>query len=165
MKKRLTMALLAALMALTASAQATLKKVYDENINPLEQIDKAVAQAAAEGKHVICQIGGNWCPWCLRLADFIASDSTISQTVSNHFVYIHVNYDPRKKGNGAKARQAAAMMKRLGSPRHGFPVLVVLDKTGKVIHTQETGSLEKEKSYDRQKVLQFFLSQAPKIGK
>ena len=32
------------------------QKLYDEQINPMEQIDKALAQAKQQGKHVICQL-------------------------------------------------------------------------------------------------------------
>lgn len=66
MKKKLFIALFIATVALTVNAQTGLKKVYDESINPIEQIDQAVAKAKSEGKFVICQVGGNWCPWCLR---------------------------------------------------------------------------------------------------
>jgi len=31
-----------------------------------------------------------------------------------------------------------------------------LDKNGKTLHVQESGSLEKDKSYDEEKVLKFF---------
>lgn len=46
------------------SAQTRLKKVYDETINPMEQIDKALetVKAQTEKKYIICQVGGNWCP-------------------------------------------------------------------------------------------------------
>ena len=66
-----------AFATLSSCAQTT-KKVYDEDINPLEQIDRAVAEANDAGRFVVCQVGGNWCPWCLRFADFITNDSTIS---------------------------------------------------------------------------------------
>lgn len=88
--------LLMAIMVLTVQAQTATKKVYDEEINQLEQIEKAVAEAKASEKFVIAQVGGNWCPWCLRFADFITKDSEIAQTISDNFVYIHVNYNPRK---------------------------------------------------------------------
>ena len=54
-----------ALFSMTAYAQEETapKKVYDEQINPLEQIDQALALAQSEDKFVICQVGGNWCPW------------------------------------------------------------------------------------------------------
>ncbi len=30
---------------------------------------------------------GNWCPWCLRFADFISKDSDISKVISDNFIY------------------------------------------------------------------------------
>jgi len=134
MRKMITM-LLVALFAITANAQTGLKKVYNEEINPLEQIDQAVVKAKANGKYVVCQVGGNWCPWCLRFADFITKDTTISKMISDNFEYIHVNYNPRKSGGEAQQQQAAALMARLNNcGRFGFPVFVVLDTTGKVLH-------------------------------
>ena len=64
MKRSLFIALFA-VTAILLNAQTALKKVYNEDINPIEQIDKALAKAKAENKNVICQVGGNWCPWCL----------------------------------------------------------------------------------------------------
>ena len=109
MRRTVIASFLIALVAMTVSAQAPLKKVYDESINPLKQIDQAVGKAKSEGKFVICQLGGNWCPWCLRFADFITNDTTISQVVEENFVYIHVNYNPRKQeGETAAGEEGAA---------------------------------------------------------
>ena len=162
MKKILTIVLLAvASFAMTAHAQiegeAAPKKVYNENINPLEQIDEALVQARAQGKFVICQVGGNWCPWCLRFADFITNDSTINAVIEQNFVYIHANYHPRKAGE-----VGAALMKRLNNAgRFGFPVLVVLDEQGNVLHIQDSELLEEGKSYNQKKVLRFFQNWTP----
>ena len=151
MKKILTIVVLAVALfatAVNAQEQTAPKKVYNEEINPLEQIDQAVAQAQAEGKYVICQVGGNWCPWCLRFADFITNDSTINAVIEQNFVFIHVNYHPRKAGEVGKA-----LMKRLNNAgRFGFPVLVVLDEQG----------LEEDESYNAKKVLTFFQQWTPK---
>ena len=145
-------------MAANAQEQTELKKVYNEEINPLEQIDQALAQAQVEGKFVICQVGGNWCPWCLRFADFITNDSTISAVIEQNFVYIHVNYHPRKA-----TEWSAAMMKRLNNPaRFGFPVFVVLDEQGNVLHIQDSSFLEEGKGYNKEKVLRFFQNWTPK---
>ena len=161
MKRILTIVVLAvALLATVANAQeqTALKKVYNEEINPLEQIDQAVAQAQAEGKFVICQVGGNWCPWCLRFAEFITTDSTINAVVEENFVYIHVNYHPRKS-----TEWSAAMMKRLNNPeRFNFPVFVVLDEQGNVLHIQDSSYLEEGKGYNKEKVLRFFQNWTPK---
>ena len=176
MKKGIT-TLLAVLFALFANAQTSLKRVYNEDINPLEQIDQAVVKAKAEGKFVICQVGGNWCPWCLRFADFITNDSTVSKVISDNFEYIHVNYNPRKsvgerlrvgeQSSGiSKAHQAAALMKRLDNcGRFGFPVFVVLDEEGAVIHIQDSSFLEEGQGYNKEKVLRFFKNWTPKAVK
>lgn len=161
MKKLLFTFAFSFLAFVSTQAQTALKKVYDENINPLEQIDKAIAQAKTANKYVVAQVGGNWCPWCLRFADFVTKDADISKTISDNFVYIHVNYDPRSK-DVSKAELSKQMLQRLGKPaRFGFPVFVVLDKEGKVIHIQDSSFLEEGKGYNKEKVLRFFKAWTP----
>ena len=161
--KKVIVALIAVFVGLTVNAQTGLKKVYNEDINPLQQIDQAIARAKSEEKIVICQVGGNWCPWCLRFADFITNDSTISRVIDDNFVYAHVNYNPHKKGGEAQAEQAAALMSRLNNcGRFGFPVFVVLDDAGNVIHIQDSALLEEGQGYNKDKVLRFFMNWTPK---
>ena len=164
--RKILIALLAVLLTATTDAQTGLNKVYNEDINPIEQIDQTVAKAKTEGKFVICQVGGNWCPWCLRFADFITNDSTISKVIADNFEYIHVNYNPRKSGSEEQQQQAKALMKRLNNcGRFGFPVFVVLDEEGKVIHIQDSSFLEEGKGYNQEKVLRFFKNWTPKAVK
>lgn len=161
--RKIIFTLFAVLLSLTANAQNGLKKVYNEDINPIEQIDQAIVKAKSEDKFVICQVGGNWCPWCLRFADFITNDTTISKVIDENFEYIHVNYNPRKSGGEEKAQQAAALMKRLDNcGRFGYPVFVVLDADGKVIHIQDSSFLEEGQGYNQEKVLRFFKNWTPK---
>ena len=166
MRKKIILSLLGVCLALALNAQTALKKVYDEDINPIEQIDQALVKARSEGKFVICQVGGNWCPWCLRFVDFITNDTTISNVIDKSFVYIHVNYNPRKSEGEEKMQLAKAMLKRLNNPaRFGFPVFVVLDEEGRVIHIQDSSFLEEGQSYNQEKVLRFFKNWTPKAVK
>ncbi len=164
--KRTIIAFFAVLLAACAEAQTALEKVYDEDINPIEQIDVALEKAKAEGKFVVCQVGGNWCPWCLRFADFISKDTTISKLIDENFEYIHVNYNPRKSESEEKQQQMAALMKRLDNcGRFGFPVFVVLDGEGRLIHIQDSSFLEEGQGYNQEKVLRFFKNWTPKAVK
>ena len=166
MKKKLFTACIALFVAMSVNAQTALKKVYNEDIDPIGQISQAVDKAKTEGKFVICQVGGNWCPWCLKFADFVTTDTTVNKMVDENFVYIHVNYNPRKSEGEAKAQQAAALMKRLNNPgRFGFPVFVVLDEDGNVIHIQDSSFLEEGKGYSHEKVVRFFKGWTPKAVK
>lgn len=135
--------------SLCLSAQTA--KVYDEALDPFAQIAQAVDSANAEGKYVICQLGGNWCPWCLRFAKFITDDEEIDSLVKDNFVYIHVNYKSRQD------KLSQQVSRRLGNAaRFGFPVLVILNPDGTVMHIQNSAYLEEGQSYDRKKVLDFF---------
>ena len=198
MKKAFITSLSAVFFALTINTQAALSghhsesgqanlndqvvkdKLYDEDLNPIVQINEAIAKAQSERKFVICQVGGNWCPWCLRFADFITNDTTISRIIDESFVYIHVNYNPRKSEGAEKTALTQAMLKRLNNPeRFGFPVLVVLDEKGKVIHIQDSSYLEGNDpetdehlgegnqvlGYNQEKVLRFFKNWTPKAVK
>lgn len=129
-------------------------KVYDEKIDPMVQIDQAVTQAASGGKYVVCQVGGNWCRWCLMFADFIQKDAEIAQVIKDNYIYIHVNYVPRKS--------SPKLMERLDNAgRFGYPVLVVLRQDGTVLHIQDSSLLEEGNGYNRQKVLSFFKNWTP----
>ena len=164
--RKSVLTLLAVFFALALDAQTTLKKVYDEEINQLEQIDEAVVKAKSQEKFVVCQVGGNWCPWCLRFADFITNDSTISKVIDENFVYIHVNYNPRKSEGEEKALLAKKTLERLNNPaRFGFPVFVILDEEGKVVHIQDSSFLEEGNGYNQEKVLRFFKNWTPKAVK
>lgn len=161
MKRILAIAALLAALSLSMRAQEKARP-YDESIDPMEQIDKALALAGAQGKLVVCQVGGNWCPWCLKFAAFASEDQDIREVIENNFVYIHVNYSPGKNKTDEQKAAAARLMKRLGNPgRFGFPVFVILDSAGKIVHIQDSGLLESGQGYDKDKVLRFFQNWTP----
>ena len=135
-------------LGLTCGIQAQAPKVYDEDIDAMEQIQQADEEARASGRYVMCQVGGNWCPWCLRFAEFATKDDVISALMEENYVYIHVNY--------SKANKNLDAMKYLGNPgRFGYPVFVVLNDEGVPIHIQESESLEEGKGYSQKKVEKF----------
>ena len=128
-----------------------LPKIYDEKADAMSQIDQALEEARESGRFVICLVGGNWCPWCLRFAKFITEDEEIANVVKENFVYIHVNT--------SKANKNEEALRRLGNPgRFGYPVLVILDDEGRVMHIQNSSYLEEGNSYNHKKVLEFFLN-------
>ena len=115
---------------------------------------------------MICLVGGNWCPWCLKFADFVEKDTAVNKAVNDNFEYIHVNYNPRKAAGAEAVKKAESLMKRLNNPaRFGFPVFVVLDEKGTVLHIQDSSFLEEGKGYDEKKVLRFLKNWTPKAVK
>ena len=133
--------------------------LYDPTANAEIQVNEALIKASKEGKHVLLQIGGNWCIWCVRLNAFEHADPKIDSLLGSDFVMVHVNYSPENKNT--------ELLKKLEYPqRFGFPVLVVLDAKGRRLHTQDSGMLEAQKNnskiyYDQQKVYNFLNKWSP----
>lgn len=44
---------------------------YDEKADANAQVDRAFAKARKSGKRVLIDLGGNWCPDCIVLANFL----------------------------------------------------------------------------------------------
>ena len=77
-----------------------------------------------------------------------------------------MNYNPRKAAGAEAVKKAESLMKRLNNPaRFGFPVFVVLDEKGTVLHIQDSSFLEEGKVYDEKKVLRFLKNWTPKAVK
>ena len=124
-------------------------KLYDTAANADNDIERLVEKAKKADKHVLVQVGGNWCVWCARFNEFVTTDKTIDSLVNaNYFVY-HLNYSKENKNT-------KQLEKYKFPQRFGFPVFLVLDGKGNLLHTQSSWYLESGKGYDKEKVMAFF---------
>ena len=138
------------ILVVSSCAQNKDAGIYDPKANAAQTIQNAVQQAQLEKKHVLLQVGGNWCPWCLRLHSFIHDHAQIDSIIAADYIYVLVNY--------SKEQMNMDIMAELDYPqRFGFPVLVILDSTGNRIHTQNTAYLEEAESYSEKKLREFLL--------
>ena len=136
--------------------KASYAKPYDEAENAEQKIAELVKKAKKENKNIMLQAGGNWCIWCLRFNNFVQTTPELKKLVDENYIYYHLNYSPKNKNEKIFAQY--------GNPgeKYGYPVFIVLDKNGKQIHTQESGSLEEGKGYSLDKVKAFFEAWKPK---
>lgn len=137
-----------------ASVEAQQVNIYNPEADAKAEIQQAVQKAKAEKKHVFLQIGGNWCPWCIKFHRFVEENAEIKSFVNENFVVQKVNYSKENKN--------LDVLKSLDFPqRFGFPVFVVLDENGKRLHTQNSAYLEENGSYSSKEVLTFFKQWSP----
>jgi len=135
-------------------AQEAAPHLYDPSAPAEKEITDAVHKAKAEGKHVMLQAGGNWCGWCIRFDKFCKDDPRIDSSLRSAYIIVHLNF--------SKENYYLPVFARFGYPqRFGFPVFIILDGEGKQLHVQNSSYLEKEKSYDRDKVLGFLEDWSP----
>lgn len=134
----------------------TKEQLYHPEDNAQVEIDKAIAKADLEGKHVLLQVGGNWCGWCIKFSNKVETTAVLKATVEKNFVVYHLNYSKENKNK--------EVLDSLGNPEKlGFPVFVVLDGQGNRIHTQASGVLEEGKGHSTEKVLAFLKEWSPKF--
>lgn len=137
-------------IAQEAAVASALFKPYNPDADAQKDIDGLLLLAKKENKNIIIQAGGNWCVWCLRFNDYIHQTARIDRLLKSRFLYYHLNYSKENK-NEAVFQKYAPEGNKLG-----YPFFIVLNKNGKTLHVQESGSLEKGKGYDEDKVLKFF---------
>lgn len=147
----LTLFILIALPILSFSQS---QKIYNPEADANADIEKAIQLAQKNNKHVFLQIGGNWCPWCIKFHNFVEADSEIKSYFGDNFEAVKVNYDRENKQE--------ELLAKLGFPqRFGFPVFVILDSKGNRLHTQNSAFMEKDKDYDHDTVLRFLKNWSP----
>ena len=122
--------------------------IYNPAANAQVAIDAAVAKAKKENKHVFIQVGGNWCVWCIRFHDLVKATPALKEYLDNNYETVLVNYSQENKNE--------AVLKNLNNPgRFGFPVFVILDGDGKLIHIQNSAYLEEGDGHSVKKITDF----------
>ena len=155
MKKTILLLIVVLICQIGFSQDMSKFKLYKPEENAEKGIADAISLAKKQGKHVFVQIGGNWCIWCARFEDFVKSDKQIDSLVHADFVVYHLNYSKENFNPKILARYSYPQ-------RFGFPVFLILDGDGKLLHTQNSAYLENgDKSYDRREVLGFFVDWRP----
>ena len=152
---KLLISLLFTLFITSASfAQTTTKPavtIYNPKANAQNNIDVAVAKAKKEKKHVFIQVGGNWCVWCIRFHDLVNATPALKTLLNDNYETVLLNYSPENKNQ--------AILKKFNYPgRFGFPVFLMLDGDGKLIHTQNSAYLEEGSGHSVKKITEFLKS-------
>lgn len=149
MKKQLFILLILSLSVSGYAQDLTKFKLYKPEENAKDKIEESIKEAKKSGKHVLIQIGGNWCIWCARFNDFVTTDKSLDSLVNSNFIVYHLNYSKENKNTD--------LLEKYHFPqRFGYPVFLVLNEKGDLIHTQSSWYLESGKSYDKEKVTAFF---------
>jgi len=138
-----TLLLLAAAAAVRA---ADLPATFDPARDGAADVAHALSLAKAQGKRVIVDVGGEWCSWCHVLDRFIAANRDVRDAIDARYVWVKVNF--------SKQNENATLLARWPKVA-GYPHLFVLDGSGAVVVSQDTGALEDGHTYDKARFLAF----------
>jgi thiol:disulfide interchange protein len=124
-------------------------KPYNSEADANADVAAAVAKAKKEKKRVLVTLGANWCGWCRALDGLFTKDATVSAAIAKSYVPVKVDVGRMTKNLDLAGTWGADPKK------NGIPLLVVLDRDGKAVSVQETGSFEEAKGHDPAKVVAF----------
>jgi thiol:disulfide interchange protein len=125
---------------------------FDPSRDAVKDIAEAVSEARRTGKRVLLDVGGEWCIWCKRLDTLFLRNKDVRDYVESKYVSVKVNYSKENKNEDALSEYPAIK---------GYPHLFVLGSDGRLLHSQETGELEKGKGHDPELVMAFLKNWAP----
>jgi thioredoxin-related protein len=130
----------------TPTAAVYSVKEYDPTRDPAADLASTVKVAHASEKQILLQVGGNWCSWCRRLDNYIAMHPAVARVLAEDFIIQKVNYSEEKENAEFLAQYPKI---------NGYPHWFVLDRDGKLLHSQSTGELEAGDSYSEPTMLIF----------
>ena len=134
-----------ATFSLLAQTEDSLPK-FDPTRNPNDDLKAAVELARNNNKRIILDVGGEWCIWCHRIDAFMHNTKEVKSIIDNNFIFVKINYSKENKNEKFLSKYP---------PIEGYPHFFILDKEGKLLHSQNTGELEKDKDYDVEKFVAF----------
>lgn len=149
MKRFLQLILLAvacAGLAPCAVMAADLPAKFEPARDAAADVAAATAAAKKEGKRVLVDVGGEWCPWCHILDRFVAANADVKKLVDDNYVWVKVNWSKENKNEVVLSRFPKVA---------GYPHIFILDADGKLVQSQNTADLEAEKDYDKPKFIAF----------
>jgi thiol:disulfide interchange protein len=116
----------------------------------------AMAEAQAEHKNILMDVGGNWCPWCILVDRTLHEDAQLNALLKKNYVLLHVDF--------SQGHENTAFLSHYPKPT-GFPAWYVLSAEGKLLKAEDTSQLEADHQlaagYNRDALKRFLVENAP----
>ncbi len=95
--------------------------------------ETAKTEATTKNQHIILLFSGSdWCAPCMKLEREIWDTEAFKSSIKENYTLLKADFPRRKKNKLSKALQAQnEQLAATYNPKGYFPLVVVLDKTGK----------------------------------
>ncbi len=127
------------------------RPIFDPSRDPALDLVAAEAEARADDKRILLEVGGNWCGWCREFERFVRAEPEVRDAFACDFVVLRVNVSPENRNEAFLSRYPEIP---------GYPYFFVLDRDGKLLRALDADELLRGDAYDRRKVLAFLRASA-----
>ena len=121
-------------------------KVYDDQRNPFDDANAALALAKETNRNVLIEIGGNWCTWCHKMDAFLLKNPNVYQALHSKYVLLKISVSDTNENDD--------FMKAL-PPVLGYPHMYVSTASGKMLLSKDTAELQDSEGYSTEYWLDF----------
>ncbi len=121
--------------------------LFDPHRDPATDLLAALIRARREHKNIVLDVGGDWCVWCKRFEQFIASHPVLQSLCSQYYVTTRLYF-----GEGGEEMEFFRFFPEIQSVPHLF----IMNPKGEIICSQPTDPLEQGNSYNIDRVHLFF---------
>jgi thioredoxin-related protein len=125
---------------------------YDPKRDADRDIKDAVTEAGRTGKRILLEVGGQWCIWCHYMDDFFEKHAELLALREKNFIMVKINFSEENKNEQVLSRYP---------PVKGYPHIFILDRDGKLLHSEDTSVLEEGKSYNLERFMAFLKEWSP----
>lgn len=118
---------------------------YDVDRDPAADLITTISKAKQGEKRILLQVGGDWCNWCGRLADFMRERESVRTLLNQHFLIMKV---------ASQSKFADAFL--ADYPKiNAYPFVYVLSPAGELLHSQDMEELELGEGYNEEAFVDF----------
>jgi thioredoxin-related protein len=124
---------------------------FDPARDAQKDIKDAIVLAKKLNRRILLDVGGEWCIWCHRLDSLFILNKDLDEYLNEHFIVVKINVSEENKNEKVLSKYPQVA---------GYPHIFILNKYGRLIHSQDSEKLEFPKNYpvkghDKKKVLAF----------
>jgi thioredoxin-related protein len=125
---------------------------FDSKHDAAADLQAAMTEAQRTGKHILLDVGGDWCIFCQQMGEFFRQKPDLAKLRDDNFVVVPVYYGEDNKN--------PQFFSHYGKPQ-GIPHFYVLDDHGRPLHSQHVVELRDGSVYSPEKMKAFLLQWAP----
>jgi len=119
---------------------------YDPDRDAFEDGHAAIQLAKSTQRHVLIELGGDWCKWCHVMDKFFDDNPDIKAKLHETFVILKINVSDTNDN----AKFLAAFPKPLG-----YPHMYIADNNGSILFSKDTAEFLSQGQYSRQHFSEF----------
>lgn len=95
---------------------------------------KALERAKAENKRVLLDFtGSDWCGPCIQLNRRVFSRPEFAAYAEKNLILVEIDYPQGKRQSPELVKQNEKLAKQYGIEEKGYPTVVLLDPSGKIV--------------------------------